>query len=34
MRIDMFQHNDIWQDVKNATMNTIGKSKGKYPSSE
>jgi len=34
MKIDMFQHNDNWQDVKNATMNTIGKSKGKYPSSE
>lgn len=25
---------DNWQDVKNATMNTIGKSKGAYPTEE
>ena len=28
-----FQHEDNWQDIKNATMNTIGKDKGKYPDS-
>ena len=26
-----FQHEDNWQDIKNATMNTIGKTKGAYP---
>ena len=31
MRIDWFQHEDSWQDVKNAALNTIGKSKGSYP---
>lgn len=25
---------DYWQDIKDATMNTIGKSTGKYPTSE
>lgn len=34
MKIDRFKHIDNWQDVKNATMNTIGKDKGVYPSSE
>ena len=34
MRIDNFKHEDNWQDVKNTTMNTIGKDTGKYPSSE
>ncbi|HHX77944.1 MAG TPA: thymidylate synthase ThyX [Firmicutes bacterium] len=34
MRIEWFKHHDNWQDVKNATMNTIGKSTGKYPDSE
>lgn len=29
--IDKFLHNDNWQEVKNATMTTIGKSTGKYP---
>lgn len=31
MYIDNFKHVDNWQDVKDATMNTIGKSTGKYP---
>lgn len=31
MQIEYFKHDDNWQDVKNATMNTIGKSTGKYP---
>ena len=25
MKIDKFKHADNWQDVKDATMNTIGK---------
>lgn len=33
MKIEWFQHEDNWQDVKNATMTTIGKSTGKYPDS-
>lgn len=32
--IDIFQHNDNWQEVKDTTMNTIGKDKGKYPESD
>lgn len=31
--IDKFKHEDQWQDVKDATMNTIGKSTGAYPDS-
>lgn len=34
MYIDNFKHIDNWQEVKDATMNTIGKSTGKYPESE
>lgn len=34
MYIDNFKHTDNWQEVKDATMNTIGKSTGKYPDSE
>ena len=34
MYIERFQHEDNWQDVKNSTMNTIGKTTGKYPTSE
>ena len=34
MYIDKFKHEDSWQDVKDATMNTIGKSTGKYPESD
>ena len=32
--IENFKHEDNWQDVKDATMNTIGKATGKYPDSE
>ena len=28
-----FHHEDNWQEIKNATMNTIGKEKGAYPDS-
>ena len=34
MRIEWFKHEDNWQDVKNATMTTIGKSTGAYPDDE
>lgn len=34
MYIDNFKHEDNWQDIKDATMNTIGKSTGKYPDTE
>ena len=34
MNIDIFKHEDNWQDVKDATMNTIGKDTGVYPSSQ
>ena len=34
MDIDIFKHEDNWQDVKDSTMNTIGKTTGKYPTSE
>ena len=34
MSIDIFKHEDNWQEVKDTTMNTIGKSKGAYPTSE
>lgn len=30
-KIDKFRHEDMWQDVKDATMNTIGMNTGKYP---
>ena len=32
MQIAWFRHEDNWQDVKNAAMNTVGKDKGVYPS--
>lgn len=32
MRIDRFKFRDVWQDVKDAAMNTISKDAGKYPS--
>lgn len=32
--IDNFKHIDNWQDIKDATMNTIGKDSGKYPDSK
>ena len=34
MEIDIFKHEDNWQDIKDSTMNTIGKDTGKYPTSE
>ena len=34
VEIDIFKHEDNWQDVKDSTMNTIGKDKGAYPSSD
>lgn len=34
MQIDIFKHEDNWQDVKDAAMNTIGKLAGKYPNSK
>lgn len=34
MKIDIFKHEDNWQDVKDSTMNTIGKTTGKYPDSD
>ncbi len=34
MKIDIFHHDDNWQEVKDSTMNTIGKTTGKYPSSD
>ena len=34
MIIDIFKHEDNWQEVKDATMNTIGKTTGAYPASE
>lgn len=34
MYIENFHHEDNWQAVKDATMSTIGKSTGKYPTSE
>lgn len=33
MKIEWFKYTDNWQDIKDATMNTIGKSSGKYPES-
>lgn len=33
MNVDIFKHEDNWQDVKDSTMNTIGKTTGAYPSS-
>lgn len=33
MNIDIFKHEDNWQDVKDSTMNTIGKTTGSYPDS-
>lgn len=34
MIIGKFIHEDTWEIVKNATMNTIGKKAGKYPDSQ
>lgn len=34
MNIDIFKHEDNWQEIKDATMNTVGKTTGSYPTSE
>lgn len=34
MKIDIFKHKDQWNDIKDSTMNTIGKTTGSYPDSE
>lgn len=34
MKIDIFEHEDNWQSVKDSTLNTIGKTHGSYPTSE
>lgn len=34
MKIELRHYIDYWQDIKNTTMNTIGKNKGAYPSNE
>jgi hypothetical protein len=34
MKIELRNYMDSWQDIKNATMNTIGKNTGKYPTEE
>lgn len=34
LNIDIFKHEDNWQDIKDSTMNTIGKTTGSYPTSE
>lgn len=34
MKIELRNYIDYWADIKNATMNTIGKNTGKYPTSE
>ena len=31
VRVEVRWHEDMWQTIKNATMTTIGKDKGKYP---
>lgn len=33
MKVDIINHQDNWQEVKDAAMNTIGKDSGKYPTS-
>lgn len=33
MRVEVKWHQDLWQDIKNATMTTISKNTGKYPDS-
>ena len=32
--IDIFEHEDNWQEIKDSAMNTIGKNTGKYPDSK
>ena len=31
MRVEIIDHRDCWQEVKDSAMNTIGKETGKYP---
>lgn len=34
IRVENFKHEDNWQDIKDATMNTIGKATGRaFPDS-
>lgn len=32
--IEWFKHEDNWQEIKDAAMNTVGRETGKYPTSE
>ena len=34
VRVEVRWHEDMWQEVKNATMTTIGKDSGKYPDTD
>lgn len=34
MYIEWMKHEDNWQEIKDATMNTVGRSTGKYPDPE
>lgn len=34
LKVEVRWHEDMWRAIKNATMTTIGKDKGKYPNSE
>lgn len=34
MKVNLKYYRDYWQDIKDSTMNTIGKNTGKYPTSE
>jgi len=34
MRIEVAKHEDMWQEIKNSAMFTMGKDAGKYPTSE
>lgn len=34
MKVELRDYQDKWQEIKNATLNTIGKNKGSYPDSE
>jgi hypothetical protein len=34
VRVEVRWHQDMWQEVKNATMTTIGKDSGEYPDSD
>ena len=34
LRVVIKHHEDMWQEIKDAAMTTIGKDKGKYPDSQ